>query len=275
MEVINGHSCFYIHRVNNEGADTVIFMNGVLNSAYSWKAEAQLAKELGLNTLRYDYRGLWMSEVTDGPYTFELLAQDLGVLMDNCNIERAHLVGISYGCFIAQKFAAMFPERAESLLLMNTTPVLNAKQRFTLETWSKLNKLDEPILYLESMFPFLYCDAFFESAQDKLDEARQFLYAGVEHVPTFSYGQYQLNQTAINELAGDGLIPDAKQIKCPTHVVTSEFDALYPPQYSELLAELIEGSELTVLPKLGHAITREAPKLAMELIHSHLVKYCS
>ena len=273
MEVINGHKCFYIHRNNNEGADTVIFMNGVLNSAYSWKEQAQMAKTLGLNTLRYDCRGQWMSEVTAESYSFELFANDLAALMDHCYIEKAHLLGISYGCFISQKFAAMFPKRVQSILAMNTTPVLNAKQRFTLELWCKLNQMNEPELYLESMFPLLYSNDFFEHSKEKLEEARHFLYSGLEHVPTFSAGQYLLNKTAINDLAGEGLIPDAKNIKCPTHIVTSEFDALYPPEYSSLLAEHIEGSELTVLPGLGHAITREAPDAADRLMLDHLKKY--
>ncbi len=273
MDVINGHQCFYIHRVNNEGADTVIFMNGVLNSSFSWTEEAKLAKSLGLNTLRYDFRGQWDSERTPGPYTMELLAEDLAALMDHCGIERAHLLGISFGCFISQKFAAMFPDRVKSLLMMNTTPVIRARQRFILETWCKLNEMGEDDLYFEMMSSTIFSDEFFEDNMGTFEESRKFLHIGLERVPDLSKGQYLLNKASMDCLAGDGLLPDLPRIKCPTHIVTSEFDALYHPKYSELLAQYIEGSQLTVVPGVGHTITREAPDVARGLIEEHLKKY--
>ena len=273
MEVINGHKCFFIHRINNEGADTVIFMNGVLNSSFSWTEEAKLAKSLGLNTLRYDFRGQWDSERTPGPYTMELLAEDLAALMDHLQIESAHLLGISFGCFISQKFSAMYPDRVKSLLMMNTTPVIRARQRFILETWCKLNEMAEDDLYFDMMSATIFSDKFFEENIETFEESRKMLHIGLERVPDLSKGQYLLNKASMDNLAGDGLLPDLPKIKCPTHVVTSEFDDLYHPKYSEMLAEKIEGAQLTVVPGVGHTITREAPEVANRLIMEHLEKY--
>ncbi len=273
MQKINGYNCFHIHRINQPDADTVIFMNGILNSSFSWTEQAKVAKSLGINTLRYDIRGQWDSQTTPGPYSIELLAQDLAALMDHCEINSAHLFGISYGGFIMQKFAALFPDRVKSMVIINSTPIIQGKPKHVVQNWCDLNEMDEINLYFDVMATSVFSDSYFEEQAELILQSKEFLNVGIQRTPDFSKGQYLLNTASLNDLDGDGLIPELSKIECPTHIISSENDVLYPTKYSKILAENIKNSTLSVIPKYGHAVVNESPDTINKLLKNHLEKH--
>jgi pimeloyl-ACP methyl ester carboxylesterase len=65
----------------------------------------------------YDLRGHGRSEMVPRGYRTTDMADDLRGLLDHLGIERAHLVGHSFGGAVALHYAANFPQRAQSLTL--------------------------------------------------------------------------------------------------------------------------------------------------------------
>jgi len=76
----------------------------------------------------YDLRGHGGSELPATGYTTRDFAEDLRALMDAQALERAHLVGHSFGGAISLHFAALYPERVRSLTLIDSR--LHALQPF-------------------------------------------------------------------------------------------------------------------------------------------------
>lgn len=67
--------------------------------------------------VRYDLRGFGKSSVPDGkPY---LHADDLAALLDQIHIDRAHVMGLSMGGGVALEFACLYPNRLNTLLLVD------------------------------------------------------------------------------------------------------------------------------------------------------------
>src|SRR3546814_12592935 len=58
----------------------------------------------------------------ESPYTIYDLAQDCVDFLAAMGIEKAHVMGTSYGGTIAMMTAIHFPERVQSLVLAATTP---------------------------------------------------------------------------------------------------------------------------------------------------------
>jgi pimeloyl-ACP methyl ester carboxylesterase len=56
----------------------------------------------------------------------------------------------------------------------------------------------------------------------------------------------------------------------PTDIIVGAKDRLTPLHHSERLHELIKDSELTVLPRLGHMLTYEAPEAVTKALASHV-----
>jgi pimeloyl-ACP methyl ester carboxylesterase len=95
----------------------IIFIHGLAaSSAFWYGAGVNFISLLGPCYL-YDLRGHGKSETPQFGYRIEDMADDLVALMDESGIEKAHIIGHSFGGMIALKFAVSNPERVESLVL--------------------------------------------------------------------------------------------------------------------------------------------------------------
>jgi 3-oxoadipate enol-lactonase len=75
----------------------------------------------GRRVVAYDLRGHGRAAGSPIPFTMEEIAADLIRVLDALGLERAHVVGLSYGGGIAQTAAVRHPERFASLALLATT----------------------------------------------------------------------------------------------------------------------------------------------------------
>lgn len=67
--------------------------------------------------IRFDKRGTGLSDRPTQMATLEQRTDDIRAVMDAAGIERAHLFGVSEGGSMASMFAAMYPERTQSLII--------------------------------------------------------------------------------------------------------------------------------------------------------------
>ncbi|MGI9323870.1 MAG: alpha/beta fold hydrolase [Pseudomonadales bacterium] len=74
------------------------------------------------HVIAYDQRGLGQSEKPNGPYSMAQYADDAAMLLDVLGIERADVVGASFGGMVAQHLALRHPERIYKLVLCCTSP---------------------------------------------------------------------------------------------------------------------------------------------------------
>jgi pimeloyl-ACP methyl ester carboxylesterase len=82
----------------------------------------ELAAELrgsGVATLRYQQRGVPPS-TAEGPFDVERHAADAVAVLDAAGVERAWLVGHSWGGYLALQVATRFPERVSGVLAIGT-----------------------------------------------------------------------------------------------------------------------------------------------------------
>ena len=73
-------------------------------------------------TLCYDFPGHGESNAPTSAYSIGDLSAQLRDVLDAEGILRASVAGISLGGLVAQHFAAVYPERVERLVLVDTTP---------------------------------------------------------------------------------------------------------------------------------------------------------
>lgn len=127
----------HIQELNKEAEQTVVMIHGMFSnlSIYYFNIAPILAKHF--HVVMYDLKSHGMSErFTDG-YDLENMSSDVLALMDALEIEKAHLVGYSFGGLIALKTALKAPNRVEQLVVIEAPDPQDEKARNIIDEYSK------------------------------------------------------------------------------------------------------------------------------------------
>jgi 3-oxoadipate enol-lactonase len=203
-----------------------------------------------------DHRGVGRSDRPLGPYLMGTMADDVAAVLDHAGVERAYVVGISLGGMVAQHVAIRHPTRVAGLVLLATTagfphvrlPSPLALARFLALPLSGQLRRDD----VDPNFARLLL-----SKRD-VPRAAELLAgwpAALRAEPT-SLRVYAAHFAAVLAHSAGG---DLRRIECPTAIVTGDDDVLLPHQNSRVLARLIAGAHLEVIPG-GHIVTASDPE---------------
>lgn len=127
----------HIQELNKGAEQTVVMIHGMFSnlSIYYFNIAPILAKHF--HVVMYDLKSHGMSErFTDG-YDLENMSSDVLALMDILHIEKAHLVGYSFGGLIALKTALKAPNRVEQLVVIEAPDPQDEKARNIIDEYSK------------------------------------------------------------------------------------------------------------------------------------------
>ncbi len=116
---VNGHTayCYTGGKAWVASQPTVIMIHGVLNDHSVWILQSRYLANHGWNVLALDLPGHCRSG-GDAPSTVEEAADFMVALMDAAGVERAALVGHSFGSLIALEAASKLKNRVTHLVLV-------------------------------------------------------------------------------------------------------------------------------------------------------------
>src|ERR1700688_4950472 len=110
---------FHVQVSGPKDAPVLLLLHSLGTSLHVWDdQEAALAERY--RVVRPDLRGHGLTAAPPGPYTIDVMAQDVLAIMDALGIAAAHVGGLSIGGMGAQTLAARAPDRVASLILCDT-----------------------------------------------------------------------------------------------------------------------------------------------------------
>lgn len=227
-----------------EGPDkepVLMFSHSLASSTVMWEPQAKYFHR-SFRVLRFDTRGHGKSEVPEGPYTFQLLADDVLALLDSLEIEKVHFLGLSMGGMIGQELALRHPERLLSLTLSDTAAHTAQEAVKVWEQRIEQVKREGLKPLLEGTMERWFTDAF-RKARPAPYEAieQQFL-----HTPLAGYiGCVQ----AIMKLDN---LDRLSSIRTPTLILVGEEDSGTPVSAAQEIRKRISGSRLAIIPQARH-----------------------
>ncbi|MGE5465662.1 MAG: alpha/beta fold hydrolase [Methanocella sp.] len=118
--------------------DTVLMLHGNCESGRAWYGWIpHLAPRYRI--VRPDMRGFGRSTPVsrDFPLTAEVIVGDYVALMDHLGIERFHIVAAKIGGTVARVFAALYPDRVQTLSVIGTPPPYRPDAIERLPAWIK------------------------------------------------------------------------------------------------------------------------------------------
>ena len=114
---VNGLKLYYEIEGNGE---PVVLIPGFASGLSLWSRQAP-ALSRHFRVITFDPRGICASDSPEGPQTIDLLADDLAHLLQTLGVVTAHIVGVSFGGFVAQEFALKYPSMTRKLVLCCTS----------------------------------------------------------------------------------------------------------------------------------------------------------
>jgi 3-oxoadipate enol-lactonase len=168
MTIVDANGIQIRFSLEGRGPETVVLINGIGDDLHAWEYQMRPLLDSGFQVLRFDNRGVGASSDPPGPYSSELMADDLKALIDNLGIGPYHLVGVSMGGTIAQAFALRHPHNVRSLVLANTfaSPGLYTRRIFS--SWGEIaSNAGMPVL-MRQVAPWIFSRGFFEREPEKL-----------------------------------------------------------------------------------------------------------
>jgi pimeloyl-ACP methyl ester carboxylesterase len=116
---VNGHPtyCYTGGKPFDAAKPTVVFLHGVLNDHSVWILQSRYLAHHGWNVLAVDLPGHCKS-AGEAPSTVEEAAGFVAALLDAAGVQRAALIGHSWGSLIALEAASRLKERVSHLVLV-------------------------------------------------------------------------------------------------------------------------------------------------------------
>lgn len=214
----------------------------------------------GRRLITLDNRGVGLSDAPIGPYRIDMMARDVLAVLGAAGVERASFFGVSMGGMIAQEVALLAPWRVERLILGCSHHGGDGQVLMAPGDMQKLApQRGRPAGdTLRALLELNFSATFMAQRPDVIDELIAY---GLRHRMPHAGFMGQLGAITGHDTAGR--LPS---LRCPTLVLTGDADRLIPHENSRLLAALIPGAELRVLPGVGHMFWVEAPDEAARLI---------
>lgn len=259
------------HRVKSEDAEIVYWALGdgppvILLHPFPANHDFWLPVAEVLST-RYrvilpDLRGHGESTVGEGPATMQKHAADIVRVIDDADIGRAPLIGVSIGGYVLFEFWRHNRGRVAALGLCNTKAQADNAEARAARLQAANDVLERGTeTFLQSMAQRVTSRSTQEARPDLVQGAlRMMRQMSPEDIAEVQRGMADRPDSA------DTL----KTIDVPTLIVTGDEDILTGLSEAQLMHQHIKGSELRVIPKAGHYSPWEQPEEAGRILRQFL-----
>jgi len=267
---VNGINVHY--KTYGQGEPTFILLHGFGASLFSWREVTAPLAEFG-TVIAYDRPAFGLTERPlkwegENPYSQEAQIELVIGLMDALGIERAILVGNSAGGTIAMLTALKYPQRVQSLILVDPAvyagggapawvrPLLRTPQMRHLGPLiaRQIQTRGPELIELAWHDPSKITPEILEGYQKPL------------RLADWDKALWELTLASRES----GLAERLSELTLPTLVITGDDDRIVPTEQSVRLAEELPNAQLVVIPQCGHLPHEEHPAAFMQAVTEFL-----
>jgi pimeloyl-ACP methyl ester carboxylesterase len=209
--------------------------------------------------IRFDKRGVGMSDRVSGAPTLEARMDDVRAVMDAAGSKRAALFGVSEGAPMSLLFAATYPERTAALVLRSAVPRTMWAPDYP---WGRTE--DE---YRQALERDLRLFGTREQATEVVRTLGRF--DDNETRALVDYFRWSGSPGSVEALARMNREIDVRHvlpaIRVPTLVMHGRDDEVVPVEVGRYVADRIPGARLIELPDTGHLALRGSGAIENEI----------
>ena len=254
---LNGKDIYY--DVTGTGKP-IVFLNGIMMSTASWNSFVSTMSENNM-FIRVDFFDQGQSARMTENYTQEIQVEVVHKLLLHLGLDKAAIMGVSYGGEVALKHAIKYPEQVDRLILFNTAAYTSDWLRDIGHCWNRVGATLDGEAYYDLAIPVIYSPNYYKRQSAWMANRRKVL------VPLFSTREFQDRMSRLtNSAEYHDCREELDKIQAPTLVVSSQYDFLTPRHEQEYIVEHIENALHVVIPDCGHASMYEKPLLFTSMV---------
>jgi len=236
------------HAAPGDDAPRVALIHSLALDRSFWNG---VVSELGTHgeLLTYDCRGHGHSGREATTFTAALFARDLAELLDHVGWPDATIAGCSMGGCVAQALAALYPERAAAICLIDTTAWYGADAPPQWRARAATARTKGMGALVQFQTTRWFGDAFRAAHPEILDAL----------IEVFLANDVACYEATCEMLGTSDLRPLLALLRMPVAIVAGAEDYAAPVAMSEALHAAIPHSTLSVLPNARHLTPVERP----------------
>ncbi len=250
---------YYEVQGNLQSKETIVFLNGLTQSTIAWFFVTPYFKEkYKIVLLDFIFQG--QSDKTGNWRDFDQHAHDVKLVLEQENITKPILIGLSYGSLVAQHAATLFPKLLSKLVLISTfahkTPYYEAVEL----SWWRALETGGYNLMLDIMLPSVLSENYFSNPLipiNAMKEARKDLNQSPESI--FNLMRATKERKDYRK--------ELEKISIPTLIIQGEKDLLLPVHLANEVHLHIPRSKLIVVKNAGHTLNLEhVPEVCKDIL---------
>lgn len=248
-KTIDDLNIYYEVQGNVSALETLVFLNGLTQSTVSWLFVLPYFKEkYKIILLDFIFQG--QSDKAEHWRDFDQHANDVKHVLQQEKINKATIIGLSYGSMVAQNFAVNHPTFVNKLILISTfahkTPYYEAIEL----SWWRALEFGGYNLMLDIMLPSVLSEDYFSHPIipiQLMKDAR--LDAQQNKQAIFNLMQATKERKDYR--------PNLEKINSPTLIIQGEKDLLLPVHLANEVHKHIKNSEFKIVANAGHTLNLE------------------
>ena len=247
LVTVSGRRMAFDEIVPSNPRGTILLLTGLASKRLGWYRQMPVFGQL-YRTIALDHRDIGDSDPFESQYTTADQSDDAAEVLRALGVERAHIVGISMGGFVALQVALRHPELVDHLVLTSTSaggstyvqpaPEIGAMLMQRADTEREIGEA------ARRTYSIIMAPGYCESHP-----------ADWDHIAEVARYRPQSREAYMRQLQAC-LTHDVSarlgEIHAPTLVIHGELDPLVPVANGRYLAEHIPGARLILYPNTGH-----------------------
>jgi len=244
---------------------TVVLLHGMNFYGEYWSNVIEVLRNEGFRVVVPDQVGFGRSSKPIMPYTLSDMAFNTHKLLETLGVPRANIVGHSMGGMVAARFAMLYPDSTERLVLYNQIGLTDARLQ---RPPTPLDDVYKQVLNQGYDAVYRGIARYFVNGVPKVAEkyiTRQYGWTLSGNWPQAAMVRALVQQMVYE----DPVVYDWAHIKAKTLEIGGDKDGVGFPELAKHVAQTIPDCTLVLLPNIGHVPHFEAP----EKFFPELVKF--
>jgi len=271
----SGHLDYGDHRIwweyfGDGEREAIVLLNGLAMHTKAWYGFLdELRSEY--DVLLYDYLGQGDSSCPDEPYLIPDCCHQLTGIIDHLGIERVHVMGISYGGFIALDYARLYQQRIHTLTLSGI--LLSHERQF--EMYQELSLLfyrSGPVafeIYTHYLYEKIFGEEFLRAVPAAtLDTMRQRFHERYKDRVHCLVRLTEAQNPFFENL--EQRLPEYRAVQTPTLLISGSQDRVLPLWQQAKLLDIFPNSRFELIDGAGHVVYLEKKDVFFPLLQAFM-----